>query len=57
VIADVIAALEAFSDAAIVGSEGSRILVASVPVAAMAARTAILTRDDEACGVAAATVV
>ena len=40
-MAEVTAALDTFSEAAICGSEGSRILVASVPVAASAARTAI----------------
>ena len=40
-MAEVTAALVTFSDAAICGSEGSRILVASVPVAASAASTAI----------------
>src|SRR6478672_7124360 len=41
VIAEVTAALVTFSDAAICGSDGSRMLVASVPVAARPARTAI----------------
>ena len=40
-IAEVTAALDTFSEAAICGSDGSRILVASVPVAASAASTAI----------------
>ena len=40
-MAEVTAALVTFSDAAICGSEGSRMLVASVPVAASAASTAI----------------
>jgi hypothetical protein len=40
-MADVIAALVTFNDIAICGSDGSMILVASVPVDASAARTAI----------------
>ncbi len=40
-IADVTAALDTCSETAICGSEGSRMLVASVPVAAKAASTAI----------------
>jgi hypothetical protein len=48
VIAEVTAALDTFSEAAICGSEGSRILVASVPVAASAAKTAICADVEEA---------
>ena len=40
-MAEVTAALVTFKEAAICGSEGSRILVASVPVADSAASTAI----------------
>jgi hypothetical protein len=47
-MAEVMAALDTFSEAAICGSEGSRILVASVPVAASAARTAICADVEEA---------
>ena len=46
-IAEVTAALDTFSDAAICGSEGSRMLVASVPVAANAASTAISDAVEE----------
>ena len=49
-MAEVTAALLTFSDAAICGSDGSRILVASVPVAASAASTAICTTVEEASG-------
>ena len=49
-MADVTAALVTFSDAAICGSEGSRMLVASVPVAASAASTAICSTVEEASG-------
>ncbi len=48
VIAEVTAALVMLSDAAICGSDGSRMLVASVPVAARPARTAICRALDEA---------
>jgi hypothetical protein len=41
VIAEVADAVDTFKDAAICGSDGSRMLVASVPVAASAASTAI----------------
>src|SRR6266850_2431286 len=44
------AAVETWSDAAICGREGSRILVASVPVAANAARTAICRKVEETSG-------
>ena len=47
-IAEVTAALVTFSDAAICGSDGSRILVASVPVAARPARTAICRTVEDA---------
>jgi DhnA family fructose-bisphosphate aldolase class Ia len=47
-MAEVTAALDTFSDVAICGSEGSRILVASVPVAASAASTAISAAVEEA---------
>ena len=47
-IAEVTAALETLRASAICGSEGSRILVAGVPVAASAASTAI-------CGMVEAT--
>ena len=49
-IAEVTAALETFSEAAICGSDGSRILVASVPVAASAASTAICAKVEETSG-------
>ena len=49
-MAEVTAALVTFSEAAICGSEGSRILVASVPVAASAASTAICNTVEEASG-------
>ncbi len=47
-MAEVTAALDTFSDAAICGSDGSRILVASVPVAARPARTAIFRTVERA---------
>ncbi len=47
VMADVTAAVVTFSEAAICGSDGSRMLVASVPVAASAARTAICRAPEE----------
>src|ERR1700712_1041023 len=50
VIAEVTAALVTFSDAAICGNDGSRMLVASVPVAASSANTAICTTVEEASG-------
>ena len=56
-IAEVTAALETFSDAAICGSDGSRILVASVPVAASAASTAICRKVEETSGRGAAAIV
>ena len=49
-MAEVTAALDTFSDTAICGSEGSRILVASVPVAASPASTAICRTVEEASG-------
>ena len=49
-MAEVTAALVTFSDAAICGSDGSRMLVASVPVAARPARTAICRTVEEASG-------
>ena len=52
-IAEVTAALVTFSDAAICGSDGSRILVASVPVAARPARTAICRTVEDASGTGA----
>src|ERR1700704_5419870 len=57
VMADVTAALDTFRDAAICGSDGSRILVASVPVAASAARTAICRKVEETSGRGAAATV
>src|SRR5258707_15339596 len=56
-MADVTAALDTFKDAAICGSEGRRILVASVPVAASAARTAISAKVEETSGRGAAAIV
>ena len=50
VMADVTAALVTFSEAAICGSDGNRILVASVPVAARPASTAICATVEEASG-------
>ncbi|MEH2609307.1 hypothetical protein V1293_001596 [Bradyrhizobium sp. AZCC 1693] len=47
-IAEVTAALVTFSDTAICGSDGSRMLVASVPVAARPASTAICRTVEEA---------
>ena len=46
----VTAAVETFSDAAICGSEGSRMLMASVPVAASMASTAICGMVEAVCG-------
>src|SRR5258708_10232485 len=54
---DVTAAVETWSDAAICGSDGSRILVARVPVAASAARTAICRKVEETSGSGAASIV
>ncbi len=48
-MAEVTAALDTFRDTAIRGSEGSRILVASVPVAASAASTTICRTVGETC--------
>src|SRR5258708_2237354 len=56
VMAEVTAALLTFSDAAICGSDGSRMLVASVPVAARPASTAICTKVEEASGRGAASI-
>ena len=53
-IAEVTAALDTFRDAAICGSDGKRILVASVPVAASIARTAICRKVEETSGRGAA---
>ena len=53
-MAEVTAAVVTFSETAICGSEGSRMLVASVPVAASAASTAICSAVEEVdCGGAA----
>jgi hypothetical protein len=54
-MAEVTAAVDTFRATAICGSEGNRMLVASVPVAASAARTAICANVEEtsARGVAA----
>ena len=52
-MAEVTAALVTFSDAAICGSDGSRMLVASVPVAARPASTAICRTVEEASGAGA----
>ena len=49
-MAEVTAALDTFSDTAICGSDGSRILVASVPVAASPASTAICRTVEDASG-------
>ena len=48
VIADVTAAVDTFSETAICGSDGNRMLVASVPVAASKASTAIWTTVEGA---------
>ena len=53
----VTAAVETCSDAAICGSDGSRILVASVPVAASAASTAICRKVEETSGRGAVSIV
>src|SRR5258705_2466226 len=57
VIDDVTAAVETWSDAAICGSDGSRILVARVPVAASTASTAICRKVEETCGSGAVSIV
>jgi len=57
VIAEVTAALDTCNDAAICGSDGSRMLVASVPVAASAASTAICAELEAASGRGAADIV
>src|SRR5258708_27072947 len=57
VIAEVTAALDTFSDIAICGSDGKRMLVASVPVAASAARTVISAKVEETSGRGAAAIV
>ena len=49
-IAEVTAALDTFNETAICGSDGSRMLVASVPVAASPASTAICSTVEEASG-------
>jgi hypothetical protein len=46
-MAEVTAALVTFNEVAICGSDGSRILVASVPIAASPARTAICKRPEK----------
>src|SRR5258705_12914113 len=56
-MAEVTAAVDTFSDAAICGSEGNRILVASVPVAASAASTAICAKVEETSGSGAVSIV
>ena len=56
-IAEVTAALETCNDAAICGSDGSRMLVASVPVAASAASTAICAEVEAASDRGAADIV
>ena len=56
-MAEVTDALETFRDAAICGSEGSRMLVASVPVAERAARTAICRKVEDTSGRGAAVIV
>src|SRR5258708_23823391 len=57
VMAEVTAALDTFSDIAICGSDGKRMLVASVPVAASAARTVISAKVEETSGRGAAGIV
>ena len=52
-MAEVTAALVTFSEAAICGSDGSRILVASVPVAASPASTAICKHGGGGLGAGA----
>jgi hypothetical protein len=56
-MADVTEALETLRDAAICGSEGKRMLVASVPVAERTARTAICPKVEETSGRGAAAIV
>ena len=56
-IDDVTAAVETCSDAAICGSDGNRILVASVPVAASAARTAICSTVEATSGSGAVSIL
>jgi len=56
-MAEVTAAVDTFMDAAICGSDGSRILVASVPVAERAARTAICAKVEESSGSGAVSMV
>jgi len=56
-MAEVTDALETFRDIAICGSEGNRMLVARVPVAESAARTAISAKVEEASGRGAAVIV
>jgi hypothetical protein len=56
-MAEVTSAVETFRDAAICGSEGRRILVARVPVAASAASTAICRTVEELSGRGAAAIV
>jgi hypothetical protein len=56
-MAEVTAALDTFRDVAICGSDGSSMLVASVPVAESAARTAICRKVEEASGRGAAVIV
>ena len=53
-MAEVTAALDTFNDTAICGRDGSRMLVASVPVAASPASTAICRTVEEASGRAVA---
>jgi hypothetical protein len=57
VIAEVTSAVETVSDAAICGKDGNRILVASVPIAASAANTAIWREVEETAGLGAAAIV
>jgi hypothetical protein len=56
-MAEVTAALVTFREAAICGSEGSRILVASVPVADSAASTAIWAKVEATSGRGGAAIV
>jgi hypothetical protein len=57
VMAEVTDALDTFREAAISGSDGSRILVASVPVAANAASTAICRKVEDTSGRVAAVML
>src|SRR5260370_15947787 len=57
VIAEVTAALDTFSDAAICGSDGKGMLVASAPCAANAAKTVISAKVEETSGRGAAAIV